>query len=262
MNSQVTENNKQGRRKGKRGLRLGVLATMLSCALMVGPSGATGIPVVDAASILKQVIVSIERGLEHVETITKWTQQLNHMKQQVIQIQSMLSSIGMPANQPLTKVGDNYLVAESCSSGGGGFSLATLASVFKLNPDGDVMEQQKQICVNIRVARNKKFDYTVDFVQKTAPQMQSMLDKLNSQRNSNNNQGNLQAVDSDSMRMANDLALKFQIWEGQMKAYDTYIASMEENQRVLAKTALKGKQTILGTFVKTAALKTALSVGN
>ena len=261
MNGQVTEKKQQERRKGTGGRRLGVLATVLSCVLMVGPSNATGIPVVDAASILKQVIVSIERGLEHVETISKWTQQLNHMRQQVVQIQSMLSSIGMPANQPLTKVGDNYLVAESCG-GSGGFSLASLASVFRLNTSGDVMEQQKQICVNIRVARNKKFDYTVDFVQRTAPQMQTMLDRLNSQRNSNNNQGNLQAVDSDSMRMANDLALKFQVWEGQMKAYDTYIASMEENQRVLARTALKGKQTIVGAIVETAVLKTALSVGN
>ncbi|SFK97302.1 hypothetical protein [Lysobacter sp. cf310] len=263
----IKRNNQANGRKSK---KLALASVLLACSLAAGNGSAMG-PVVEVGpnliqSILNQINTYSQRFADtaaYANDAKSWLDQLNHMKQQLINIQSMLSTVAMPNGTTWTKVNANtYLVQESCDRGGGGFSVSGLLSMIGLDPAGDWVAKQKEICVNIRRARNEKYNYTVDFVQTVAPQMQNMLKSVNSRRNSSNTQGNVAAVDSSSNEISNDLALKFQIWQGQMQTYDVYIATMEENQRTLAYKAMKGQQTILGSLVKTGALATALKVGN
>ncbi|KRA20932.1 MULTISPECIES: hypothetical protein [unclassified Lysobacter] len=263
----IKRNNQANGRKSK---KLALASILLTCSLAAGNGSAMG-PVVEVGpnliqSILNQINTYSQRFADtaaYANDAKSWLDQLNHMKQQLINMQSLLSSVSMPNGTTWTKVNANtYLVEESCNRGGGGLSVSGLLSMIGLDPAGDWVAKQKEICVNIRRARNEKYNYTVEFVMNVAPQMQNMLKTVNTRRNSSNTQGNVAAVDSSSNEISNDLALKFQIWQGQMQTYDVYIATMEENQRTLAYKAMKGQQTILGSLVKTGALATALKVGN
>ncbi|MEG3789131.1 hypothetical protein V1318_03250 [Lysobacter sp. CCNWLW3] len=263
----IKRNNQANGRKSK---KLALAGVLLACSLAAGNGSAMG-PVVEVGpnliqSILNQINTYSQRFADtaaYANDAKSWLDQLNHMKQQLINMQSLLSSVGMPNGTTWSTVNaKTYLVEESCNRGGGGLNLSSLLTMFNLNPGGDIVAEQKKICTAIRQARNEKYNYTVRFVMETAPQMEAMLKNVQSQRNGDNSQGNVTNVATSSTQISNDLALKFQMWQGHMQTYDVYIASMEENQRVLAYKAMKGQQTILGSLVKTGALATALKVGN
>lgn len=246
-----------------------VAGMVFAAAVAAGNANATGMPVLDISNLLQNLMNQIntysarfQDVAEYGQTATRWTSTLNHYRQQLVQIQGIMSNIGLPQGQSITKVDADYLVAERCNGGQGGFSFASLTQQFSLNPSGDLIQQQRQICANIQRMQNAKFNYTVDFFKDYAPKLQDELTQLGSQRNASNDQGNVAASDNDALRVSNDVDVKFQTWQATLHAYDSYIVSMEENQRVLAKVALKGREGPLGTLVKTATLKAALEVGD
>ncbi|WP_312318957.1 hypothetical protein [Stenotrophomonas sp.] len=201
---------------------------------------------------------------EYIEQRTRWIRTLEQYMQALIQVQAVLNNFQMPQGIALTTVSDDYLVKESCG-GSTDLSLTGLFKTFVFDPQKDFKEQQTQICVNIRMMQNRKYNEAVMFMTETVPAMQSSLSRIFKLRIFSNNQGNVQGVDSESMRMANDLAVQSQIWNSRMRSYDAYIEVMQANQAVVAENALKGpKPTMMekavGDLVKTAALKTALSI--
>lgn len=228
--------------------------------------GASGIPVIDIPNTIQATLNQIntysarlQDMAEYGETLMRWKRTLEQYQQQLIQIQGVVMGFGLPQGQSITKVPANYMVAERC---GGGFNLSNLTKVFQVNPTGNIIEQQKRICASIQQMENAKFNYTVDFFNEYMPKVQAKLDELESRRNSSNDQGNVAAADNDSLRVGNSSEANFQTWQANIQAYDSYIAGMENNQRLLAKAAMKGKQSVLGTLIKTTALKGALEVGN
>ena len=245
-----------------------VAAISLTVTLAAGSSStqASGIPVVDVANTLQAMLNQIntytavgQDMAEYGEQLMRWKRTLEQYQQQLIQIQGVVMAFGLPPGQPLTKVPDNYMVAERC---GGGFNLSNLTQVFQINPTGNIIDQQKQLCANIQRMQNTKFNYTVDFFTQYAPKLQNELEAAGARRNSSNTQGNVAAADNDALRIGNTADANFQTWQANVQAYDSYIASMENNQRILAKAAMKGKESLLGTMIKTATLKGALEIGN
>lgn len=245
-----------------------VAAVSLTMVLATGTRGveAAGIPVIDIPHTIQSTLNQIntysarfQDMAEYGETLMRWKRTLEQYQQQLIQIQGVVMSFGLPQGQPIKKVPANYMVAERC---GGGFNMNNLAKVFQLNPSGNIIEQQQQLCASIQQMENAKLNYTVDFFIEYMPKLQSELKQLESRRNSSNDQGNVAAADNDALRVGNTADANFQTWQANMQAYDSYIASMHNNQRILAKAAMKGKQGILGTLIKTTALKGALEVGN
>ncbi|MEI2455535.1 MULTISPECIES: DUF4141 domain-containing protein [Lysobacter] len=246
----------------KKNLAVAVLAA--GCVLGIGSANAQWV-VTDPGHTIQNIVTQIkgfaERYGQHIKEYTKLQQQVQHFQQQVIQISSMLQSIGMPTQQPWAEISNserNKRITDRCSTGGGGL-LGSLASVFKLNPNGDLAEQQKQICANIVTAKVDKYNYTVRFATQTLPQIEKQIKDLESQRKQNNKQGNLETVANDSTRLANSMSASFQIYQGQMQAYDNYVLQMEDEQRELVKTAMKGRNDILGSVFKGVALDKALN---
>jgi len=248
--------------------KLAATASLL-LVLAAGSSSvqATGIPVIDFANTLQSTLNQVntysqrfQDMYEYGETLMRWQRTLEQYRQQLIQIQGVVMSFGLPQGQPITKVPSNYMVAERC--GGGGFNLHNLTKVFQVNPTGNIIEQQKQICASIQQIENAKFNYTVDFFNDYIPELQGELKQLESRRNFSNDQGNVAAADNDSLRVGNSADANFQAWQANIQAYDSYIAAMQNNQRLLARAAMKGKESLLGTLIKTTALKGALEVGN
>jgi len=244
-----------------------VAATAVVVALIAGtPDTRAGMPVIDIANVIQSTLNQINTYTarfqdiaEYTEEMARWKRTLEQYQNQLIQMQGIVMAFGLPPGQPVTKVLPDYMVAERC---GGGISMSSLTKVFQINATGNIIEQQKQLCANIQRMENIKFNYTVDFVTKYAPQMQEALKKSEARRNSSNTQGNVAAADNDALRIGNTADANFQEWQANIQVYDSYIASMENNQRILARVAMKGKETVLGTMIQTGALKGALEVGN
>jgi hypothetical protein len=134
-----------------------------------------------------------------------------------------------------------------------------LMSLLGVSPGGDIGAQQRSICAYIQVLENKKYNETVDVVTKSMPAMEQMLGQLRNIRNAFRNEGALQ--EDISNNTASQLAMDkaFKEWETKIKVYDQQIAALQGRQRNLTERALKGESNPLGTVIKAAALKAALS---
>jgi hypothetical protein len=249
------------------------LVTVLMCN---APAPAYTMPVVEIGpSVLQQIMNQIntykteataaesqaQDAAEYAEAAARWERTLDQYRQQLISIQAVVNDFGMPRGQELSTVDYDYLVRETCR-GATGMDLTALLKGFKFSSTSDFKSQQTQICVNIRVMQNRKYNEAVAFMNETIPKMQSSLARISGQRRESNNQGNVQGVDSESLRLANDLAVQAQMWEARVKSYDAYIEIMEANQKVVAEQAMKGdtKSRVIGGIVRTSALKLALSI--
>lgn len=214
------------------------------------------------AQILSQLNTAAQKvqdKLEYYEQKMRWLRTLQQFQQALIQVQAAINSFGLPTSPMMTPVAENYLVAEKCG-GNLDFSLSSMISTFVLDLDGDIKSQQQKVCASIQMMQNRKFNDSVNFMNETLPSMTESLLRVLSIRLVSNDQGQVQGADSESLRLANDLAVQSQAWQARMQAYDAYISTMTQNQNILATKALKGKNSLVSNLVKTAALKTALSI--
>lgn len=255
-------------RPGRR-LRGACSALLLGVGLVVANGTQAQVAVYDGPNWFENMWSKIQASYSRLEATAeyasnklRWAEQLQRYTDALVKIQGQINSFGLPAGAPLVPVADDYMVAETC--GGADFSMGGLFSTFvlKTGEAGNWKAQQKQICVNIRTMRNRKFNESLEFAGGTMQQMQKALDSLTALRNASNLLGNVSAVDSDSLRTANDISVKTQQWEARMKSYDAYIEVMEENQRIVAKMALKGDPTkkMMGDVLKTTVLAGVLKV--
>lgn len=202
---------------------------------------------------------SMQDYAEYGEQAMRWRSTLTHYQQQLISLQHAINSFGMPKGLSMQRVPDDYGVAQRC---GGGLSLANIVQKFIPSPRGNLIEQRKMICASIQVATNKKYNETIEFTQKTLPELQLALSKTNQRRDSSKEEGVMQASQYDALSYANTFDTEYKGWQMRMQTYDSYIESMQVQQKQLTMQGLKGENNPLGTLVKTAALKTALEVGN
>ncbi|MBV6872031.1 MULTISPECIES: hypothetical protein [Xanthomonas] len=222
-------------------------------------AGATGVPVIDVAAIgesIKNMLATVKQwGVEY----SQYTAQFELLQKNLVQLQSMINTFGLPTGVKLEPVAPNFGF-ERCG-GGISFSMSSITSMLSSSTgfaNSNPREQQKQLCVAIQYMKNQRYNYVVGFLAETMPTMDQSLNKLMSLRNFSTNPGDLGA----SMYSLNDtntrMTKTFEQVNNQVKGYDTYIAALEDNQRALTQDMLRGKQSILGTVVKTAALAKAL----
>lgn len=202
---------------------------------------------------------SMQDYAEYGEQGMRWRNTLSHYQQQLINLQHAINSFGMPTSLNMTKIPDDYGVAQRC---GGGFSLANIIQGFSLSSSGNLIEQRKKICASIQIAANKKYNETIEFTKKTLPELQTALSKNNKRRDSSKDEGVMQASQYDALNYANAFDTEYKGWQMRMQTYDAYIESMQEQQKQLTELGLKGEQSPLGALVKTASLKAALEIGD
>ncbi|PZS72574.1 hypothetical protein [Stenotrophomonas maltophilia] len=257
--------------KRQRALRQKRLAAILLGSMVMFSTtsvSAGGYPVFDLSNLM-QALKDFAQGkaqmkadgLEYAAQVTRWNRTFQEYRNALVQIQGMINNFGLPPGATLERVPDDYMVADLCRTSAG-FSAGSLLKKFVLDTSGDLYAQQQQLCVNIQMMENRKRNETVDFIEKTIPSINASLSEIMGWRGGadGNLAGTLSAVNSDSLRTANDISKLQQEWEARMRSYDAYQESMMANQRVLARVALKGKPGVISQLVKTAALERALHV--
>lgn len=244
--------------------------TMLALSLagmMAVPVQAYTLPVVEIGmnlfngtmtevhTLASQAEAFAEYGLQYqrfYDTTQNWLQKL-------AKFQQIIASPNMPGGIKLTPVEADWNVAERCGLGVIG-GIGDLLSAMKLNPKGDIAAQQKQICAAIQMIENKKYNETIAVVQETLPQMRSVLDKIKDIRDLTSTEGGMTETMANAQVSDSYMNANFATWETQIKMYDRQISALESQQQFLTERALKGTRSPLGTVVKAAALKGALSL--
>lgn len=195
---------------------------------------------------------------EYIEQARRWKEQSEQYRQQLVKVTAVMRAIDLPEMQALVPIEETYLVKETCGGGGRGFQQVW--AYVDMKDDASVRSQQQQICVNIRMMKNRKYNDSVSYLTHSIPGMKKVLADIYSVRSKNNDQGTVQGADSESLRAANQLQTSGLEWQGRMMAYDAYIETMEENQRLLASEALKGSRSnrLMRSVVQSSALKLAL----
>jgi hypothetical protein len=245
-----------------------VLGLSLACSLFTGSVGAQWI-VEDPTSIFHQIqeyaqtAARWERTAQQYEDqLNHYTQEMDHYNQELIDLQRLNFNMTQMVNDfPIRD--DNWGVADACPgpSTGGGVSGIINSAIQKVLPAiGDnVSATQQQICEQIVTSQNRKYNTTVQLLNRLVQYQTDFMTGIESQRNSSGtSQGALSANDNETQRFLARTTLDLQFWQTNMAAYDEYIASLKRQQGLQAKHAMSGSD-ILGQVINAAALKGALS---
>ncbi|MNC22552.1 hypothetical protein D3C75_705550 [compost metagenome] len=206
-------------------------------------------------TLASQVEAFAEYGLQYqrfYDTTQNWLQKLAKFNQ-------IIASPLMPKGVKLEPVPLEWNVAERCGAGNI-MSLSGILTALDLSPGGDIIAQQRNICAAIQVLENQKYNETVEVVQKTMPDMRRVLDKIKDIRTLWSGEGAMAEASANAVVSDAYMQADFATWEKQTEGYDKQIQALTKMQQILAQRALKGTgQSPLGTVVKAAALKAALS---
>ncbi|MGY4514869.1 hypothetical protein [Lysobacter sp. HA18] len=245
-----------------------VLAVALGTGVASNDARATGIPVVDISAIITALqsqfndIAQYAKELQGMATDAAHYQEvMSHYRQQLIKLQRMVSTLSFSGTQPLNKRDDDFMVDVVCDGSHGGLDLRRLLSVFQLDPNGDIVGQQRTICQLRQVARNQKFNETIDFLTRVKAETQAELNEMASRQDAGGEtQGGVQTSVNDATATSVRLSAIYQNYSTKVQMYDNQIAALDDMQRTLTAAALKGGNDPIGTMVHTATLEAALKI--
>jgi hypothetical protein len=246
------------------------LSIVLTAALLGGApeSKATGLPVVDISHIIATLQSQLNDLMQYAKQVqgmatdyAHYKAVMDHYRQQLIRLQRMASSLSFSGTQALDKVPDDYMVEETCHANAAGLNLKSLLSGFRLDPKGDFVAQQRAICTLRQVARNQKFNETIDFLTRIRDETQSELNTMATRQDGGGEtQAAMQTATADAVATDARLNAVYENYSSKVQMYDSQIVALDDMQKTLASMALKGENNPIGTMVKTATLKAALSV--
>lgn len=247
--------------------RKAVLVSALGIAA-IGPTTVTAQALVAevGGSLMQQIMTQVntfkqtgQDYAEYTKEAKRWSDTYNHYQQQLVRVEGMVNSFSRPRGVPLTPVPLDYLVAERC---GGSFSMSGVLQNMMPKREGDFIAQQRDICHRMQVTKNRQFNETVEFLNRSVPEMERDMRLLLIRRNSSNSNGNVDAATADATRVHAKLNSEIEAFKTSMQGYDYHITILSRAQSQLAEMALRGERNPLGTLVKTGALKAALEIDN
>lgn len=222
----------------------------------------------DNSAILKAVKEYAEQAKRWTDTAIQYKAVLDHYtaqvafwQEQLVKLQSMNFQLFALQNQ-FKRIPDDYGMTDECPGVSGGLSgdITTALQSFLPNMGGDVVKQQKQLCQLIVMSKNAKYNMTVDYLQFIAAASKDLAgiqeDRLSKVAQS---PGNLASVAEAAGRYGQNLDTARQNWESSMAQQDTQIKMLQQMQSILARRAMNGQPSPLGTLVNVAAMKAAFS---
>ena len=225
------------------------------------PVAEVGMNLLNATMTEAHTLASQAEALyEYGEQYKRFTDTTNNWLQKLAQFKQIIAAPNMPSSGVrLTPVLPEWNVAERCG-GGSMMSLKGLASSLNLAPGGDIVAKQRDICAAIQILENRKYNETIEVVQKTMPEMRTVLDAIKDIRMVTSKEGGMAEVMANTAVSDAYMQADFTAWGQQMEMYDKQISALTAQQQILTRMTLKGAPSPLGTLVKTAALKGALSL--
>lgn len=235
-----------GAKQRRSGWGMGRLAIgSLVLVMSVGPAGATGIPVVDALHIVQTTYGHytkyMQDALQYAKEINQWKQTYDHYRQQLIEGNLYRAQGGqMPTFE---KRDPDQGMDESCP----------------VPRDTDPLAwQQLAVCQKIIRAQNAQYNEIVKILE-TANRRDAELQQIYGDRQSvGTDQGRLAANDNQLEAFQARVQMDLQYASLVVSTYDSYLATLKQDQVRLAQQVLTGSSALPGDVVRGAALRAAL----
>jgi hypothetical protein len=240
----------------------------LTCALAAGNAGAT-IPVADVANGAAHWTNSISTYLSKIEDVVEhgltYKREIDRVTDLATQASSLISTLTtMPMQDP--KPRDPNYGMEQCEPGfSGGFSLSDIFGL--VAPDlmtKSIPEQQQMICKQRQRLKNERHNENVRITKVIKDRMKE-IDDLAGTMSSSDTTGQTATNLNKGTLLLNKLISEIQYSNTIVRVYDNSIASLDDDDKALAKQALSGPKkglaaSLLSTAVQTASLCAGLMV--
>lgn len=198
---------------------------------------------------------------QYAKELQHFQSQIEHYRQQLVTASSLTGQQGLQMTVGFEERPLDYGMLESCPSPDGAAGVPRLAQIFERTvPDmqGDITKQQHETCQKIVLATNARFNEQVRMLKNIKKRDGELRNIEQHRARVGTSQGELSAVDYDMSQFLSRATMDMQYSQSALVAYDGLIASLNDDQVRLAKVALSGKPTTLGTITQGAALKGAL----
>ena len=238
----------------------------LACAFMAGNAGA-GIPVTDVGNMPNHIVTQIQSYLNQLNTLTQkgqdyaqYAKEVQHMTQQLTQPLQAFQMSSMSFGPQFQRRSEQEGVSERCQGSGSGSIVGELFTTLGLDLGGDVVAQQRRLCTMIVVLENKKYNDSVEAMNKLVNETQTEITTQAGKIRSSDTNGANDSNHASATSNIQQILVNYQSTQERMRMYDDLISVLKESQKALATRALKGQSSALGTMVNTGVLAGALSL--
>lgn len=244
-------------------------ALTLACGMHSEPARA-GLPVIDYTAIFNSLKNYFDQYSRWIDTAQQYQKVLGHYTEQAAFWQTQLNKLQhlnftlFTLKHQFTEVDENFGVDVECPGriAKGGLSGVLDTALDKLIPDmnGDVLQQQQDICALVVQAKNLKYNDTVRYLnfvaEKGAEVAKVQTDLIGKIGESSGNTANFTAQLTEFGQTLDSAKAQ---WESNQKQADAQIDMLLTMQANLSRRAMSGSPSVLGTVVNTVALKAAFN---
>jgi len=202
----------------------------------------------------------IETAQHYKDTIQHYADQVAFWKQQLVKLQGLNLEVFKLENQ-FRHIPEDANLAETCPGAvRSHFDITTVLESLVPNMGGDIVKEQNRVCESILRSNNRKYNLTVDYYNFLKTSMKD-LETIHSDRLSKVGESvaNLSSILTDTQRYAANIDEARKKWEGDVAQQDLVLSMLTAQQAMLARRAMNGSPSPLGTLVNTAALRAAFT---
>lgn len=227
-------------------------AAALLCALFAAGDAAAifgvGDIVFDPTAVAKQIEEFREQAKRWQATVEQYRMQLINLSAMNFDASTLTSQ-----NGTLPTVDPDYGIEDACRKKDGDVVGAVL-SLFRPDPNQEILDQQLEICRRIVHAENAKYNETVRYLNSLSRRQRDIASLDQRRAAVGKEPGKLQALSYDVERYQQSAKMDLDNWQATIVAYDSYIDQLNKYQQRLATRALRGKQPDVVTAVVQGAL--------
>jgi len=201
------------------------------------------------------------QGMQYAKQLQQYYQQVEQYKQLLMTVKGLGGNISLSSTK-LEPINDPAeLIDQNCPSVSGGSVIGSLVTsvASTISAETPITVAQQQICANITMLQIDQYNRTVAILGKLR-QYGGTLQKLNKLSNEVSTLGSTSGATTQAATFSATTAFAMQDWQTAVVGDQAIIEALNKQQSILAKTALRGKNSVIGTVVQAAALKAAFSV--
>jgi hypothetical protein len=203
-------------------------------------------------SQLAKTISSYEKQLQQLKTqVDQYTTQLQQYQQMLSTIQNIPNNLSLSTNQLTHLTDTDALIRGKCSgtSSPGGLVSSLMNSMSSLMSQS-ITQTQQAICGQIVITQVKQYNDTVDMINKLHDQYGDQYQKLDSLFGSDNSMADSGRASGQAQKYSDGLATEMSDWQARMKADDAVIETLQNQQSILGRVAMRGSSTVLGNVIQ------------
>jgi len=213
------------------------------------------------SQLVQSIAEYTRQGMQYAKQLEQYYQQVEQYKQLLMTIKGLGTNISFSSNK-LEPIDDpTELIDMNCPNPSGGSVIGGLVTsvAAAVSPETPITVAQQQICANITMLQVDEYNRTVAILNQL-DQYGGTLQKLNKLANEVKTLGTTSGATTQAATYSATTAYAMQQWRTAIAGDEAVIQSLNQQQSILAKAAMRGKSSVIGTVVQAAALKAAFSV--